>query len=91
MGGTRLLDLKPNEGRSGVFADFRCVVAILPNDLATTNLNGPKLPSVTLPDAAAQLRQTSHSSILQQSVGSLVGLWDKPEPVKRHERAAGSH
>jgi hypothetical protein len=25
----------------GLFADFSCIAAILPNDLAPTNVNGP--------------------------------------------------
>jgi hypothetical protein len=31
----------------GLFADFSCIAAILPNDLAPTNVNGPKPTSKT--------------------------------------------
>jgi hypothetical protein len=45
------------------------IAAILPNDLAPTNMNGPKLPLVGRSDAAPQLRQTGHSCIVQHVLG----------------------
>ena len=45
------------------------IAAILPNDLAPTIMNGPKLPFVGRSDAAPQLRQTGHSCIVQHVLG----------------------
>lgn len=44
------------------------IAAILPNDLAPTIMNGPKLPFIANVDAAMQLHQTGHSLRLRNPV-----------------------
>jgi hypothetical protein len=52
----------------GLFADFSCIAAILPNDLAPTNVNGPLLPLATSSIAAAQIYQTGSLSVVKSRV-----------------------
>jgi hypothetical protein len=52
----------------GLFADFSCIAAILPNDLAPTNVNGPLLPLATSSIAAAQIHQTGSLSVVKSRV-----------------------
>ena len=49
----------------GLLAAVSRIAAILPSDLAPTNMNGPKLPFVAGLVAAVQLPQSSHWDILQ--------------------------
>jgi hypothetical protein len=48
-------------GRSGLLAAVSRIAAILPNDLAPTNMNGPYRPLAIHPSCCSAARQTSHS------------------------------
>jgi hypothetical protein len=53
--------------RSGLLAAVSRIAAILPNDLAPTNMNGPMQTLAGLRNAALRLSQSGHSSAAQHS------------------------
>jgi len=55
----------PRHDRFGLLAAVSRIAAILPNDIAPTNLNGPLPTLATGTSAAAQLHQIGHSCITQ--------------------------
>jgi hypothetical protein len=61
----------------GLFADFSCIAAILPNDLAPTNVNGPLLPFITTSKCCGAARQSGHSLQLQNLRGANSQTADK--------------
>jgi hypothetical protein len=44
----------------GLFADFSCIAAILPNDLAPTNVNGQLLPFTSTSGCCGAARHCCH-------------------------------
>jgi hypothetical protein len=90
------VQLRCSDCRLGLLAAVSRIAAILANDLAPTNMNGPLLPLVGRSDAAPQLRQTGHSSTLRHFRRVKVGWaglschWLRSEDLESNLRQNGS-
>jgi len=65
-------------GRYGLLAAVSRIAAILPNDLAPTNMNGPLRTLASQHDAAMQLSHSRRSSMSQQFLPRDVDCADFP-------------